>query len=410
MKADGPTRVLYCEGNVDGTVGGSHYSLFYLVEGLDRRRYDPIVVFYTNHTLLPAFRDAGVETLVWQKPTSFKFGADLRRVRGFFRFAWPPVLAFQKVLNFMLRFLLPVLAKTWFLRWNRVKIVHLNNSILYNHDWMLSAKLARARCVTHERGINQEYSRSARFFGRRLDALICISDAVKGHLIKSGFDSGNLLLIYNGLEPSWGTADAGRVAGLRKEHGLVEGRPVIGIVGNIRGWKGQETVIRATGIVKARYPDIKCFVIGGASESDLAYESYLHGLVAQLKLTEQVVFTGFQIHVAEYISLLDILIHASLSPEPFGRVVLEGMALKKPVIGSQGGAIPEIIEEGVTGVMYPPGDADRLAMEILELLENRDRASQMGLSGYARLVEHFSLSKNIEATQNLYERILSAPY
>lgn len=410
MMTDGATRVLYCENNVDGTIGGSYYSLLYLVKGLDRQRYSPLVVFYTDHALLLTFREAGIDTRVWRKVTSFTFGADPRWSRGLLRLVRPLALTLQKALNFMLGFLLPAMARALFLRWNGVKIVHLNNSILYNHDWMLAAKLARARCVSHERGINQKYPRSARFFGRRLDAVICISEAVKRHLVQSGVDFGNLLLIHNGLDPSWVNPEAERVAELRKRYGIAEGHPVIGIVGNIKEWKGQETVIRATGIVKARYQDIKCLVIGGSSELDRYYESFLHGLVAEMKLTEQVVFTGFQRHVAEYLSLFDILIHASIAPEPFGRVVLEGMALKKPVIGSRAGAIPEIIEEGVTGMTYPPGDADRLAMEILELLENRDRASQMGLNGYARLVEHFSLSKNIEATQNLYKRILSAPY
>lgn len=408
MRTNGPTRVLYCENNVDGTVGGSYYSLLYLVKGLDRRQYDPIVVFYTEHALLSAFREAGIETHVWSKAKTFTFGADPNRMWKWLFPIRPMALVLQKALNVVHEFLFPALVRAWFLKRNGVKIVHLNNSILYNHDWMLAAKLARAKCVTHERGINQKYSRSARFFGRRLDAVICISSAVKDHLVRSGVDFGNLLLIHNGLDPSWVNPEPARVVELRKRYDLAEGHPVIGIVGNIKEWKGQETVIRATGIVKMRYQDIKCLIIGGASESDRSYESFIHGLVAELKLTEQVVFTGFQRHVAEYLSLLDIVIHASIDPEPFGRVVLEGMALKKPVIGSRGGAIPEIIEEGVTGMTYPPGDADRLARTVVELLADHDRANHMGERGYARLVEHFSLSKNIHATQSLYEGLLGA--
>src|SRR5688572_19647530 len=110
MKRDSCIAILYCENNVDGTVGGSYYSLLYLVKGLDRTRYRPLVVFYTEHTLLSAFREAGIETVVWPRRRSFTFGADLG---GPLRWVRLPVLLVQKALNFLSGFLVPSLARAW---------------------------------------------------------------------------------------------------------------------------------------------------------------------------------------------------------------------------------------------------------------------------------------------------------
>ena len=80
VKSNNLVKVLYCENNVDGTVGGSYYSLLYLVKNVDRQKYHPVVVFYTEHTLLPAYREAGVETHVWPKAAAFTFGGAHHRI------------------------------------------------------------------------------------------------------------------------------------------------------------------------------------------------------------------------------------------------------------------------------------------------------------------------------------------
>ena len=195
-------KVLYCENNVDGTVGGSYYSLLYLVKNVDREKYHPIVVFYTEHTLLPAYREAGVETHVWKKPDAFTFGGRHHRIWKWLRPLRPFALICQKALNLLRGFALPALEYAAYIKRNGIRIVHLNNSVLYNHDWMLAAKLAGVKCVTHERGINDWFPPSAKYFAKRLDAVICISEAVRHNMQGRGADFGNLVVIHNGLDPN----------------------------------------------------------------------------------------------------------------------------------------------------------------------------------------------------------------
>lgn len=401
-----PARVLYCEGNADGTVGGSYFCLLYLVKGLDRSRYEPMVVFQNEHSLLPEFHEAGIRTVIWPKPTSFTFGDRLSARPGVPRFIQTAGLAIQRVLNFFRKFVFTALARTWFLRREGVQIVHLNNTIQYNHDWMLAARLAHLKCVVHERGINVSFSAAAKYFAKRLDAVICISNAVRQNMHDRGVDYGNLLTIYDGMDPDakelHTTPDA-----LRGVYGIQPGAPIVGMVGNIKEWKGQHTVIRAIDRVRKLFPAVRCVLVGDTGPEHMEYERGLRDLVRSLGLDQHIIFAGFQKHVADHLMMFDVVIHASVSPEPFGMVILEAMARRKPIIGARSGAIPEIIEEGRTGLTFPPGDWEQLADAIVTLLSDSAMAQSLGRNGFDRLVKEFHISRNVESVQQLYQRVLN---
>ena len=399
-----PLRVLFCEQNVDGTIGGSYYSLLYLIQGLDRARYQPTVVFYTDHALIPAYKQAGAETLVWPRPASFKFASSLPR---WFHWLRPLALATQQALNLLRKFLLPALYRSWFL-WRRgIDLVHLNNSVLYNHDWMLAARLTRTPCVTHERGINERFPAAAHYFGRGLDAVICISEAVRLNMIERGADFGNLQTIHNGLDASLLQCRT-PPAELRARFGIAPDAPIVGMIGNIKAWKGQEIVVRAIARVRKEIPSVRCVVVGDTSPRDRGYEQSLRALVTTEGLDEHVLFAGYQKDVADFLTMFDVVVHASVLPEPFGRVVLEAMACRRPVVGSRDGGITEIIEHGRTGLTFETGDDAALADAVLRLLRNPVEAREMAARGHERLLRHFDIASNVTAIQRLYERVLHA--
>lgn len=399
MSARRPARILYCEQNTDGTVGGSYYSLLYLLQGLDRSRYEPTVVFYTEHSLLPAFREAGVETLVWPRPRPFGFA---RRGPSWLR---PLLQLLQKALNVGTLFVVPAVARARFLRARDVSLVHLNNSVITNHDWMLAALMTGRPCVTHERGINERYPALARYFARRLAAILCISEAVRQNMRDHGLDFGSLVTIPNGLDPAVLRREVAPTD-LRRLHGIEPDAPVVVMTGNIKAWKGQDTLIRALDTLRRSFPAVRCVLVGATSPADRDYERRVTGLVRSLGLESLVVFAGHRANVADYLDMSDVVVHASVLPEPFGRVLLEAMACRRPVVAADAGGVPEIVQDGVTGVLFPPGDHIRLAAAIERLIANREEARRMGEHGYARLVDHFQVSRNVEATQRLYETIL----
>ncbi len=402
MKTDAKVQnLLYCEGNVDGTIGGSYYSLFFLVEGLDKKKYNPIVVFHKEHDLLPMFKSAGIETHIFELPKSINLVARLNCTSILFK----PLIMLQKFLNVMRFLVFRGIKYAIFLKRKNVKLIHLNNSILRNHSWMLASVLSGIKCITHERGINEKYSRLSRFFARRLSAIICISNAVKQKMIDKSFDPKNLVLIYNGLDPEK-IQIKHNAAEMRTQYQIEQDSPIIGIVGNIREWKGQEVVIKATYEISKKYKNVKCLVVGDTTPEHQRYYDGLLKSIDELGISNNVIFTGYTSNVADYLNIMDIVVHASILPEPFGRVLIEAMALGKPLIGSASGAVPEIIENGVTGLIFKPGDSMELSHAVVKLLKDRKKASEMGRNGARRLLDEFHVSRNIERTEQLYSKLL----
>lgn len=395
-----PRRILYCEGNVDGTIGGSFYSLLFLVENLDRTRFHPIVVFHRDHVLIPRFEASGADVHVIAPSPPLRLRTDV------WRWAAPLAKVLQKAINAWRGMIGEGLRRALFLRRHRVDLVHLNNSILRNHPWMLAAWLTRTPCVTHERGINPFYSREARFFARRLRAIICISGAVRASLVERRVAHQRLVLIHNGLDPS-GIRPSVPGGAIRARHGIPPSASVVGMVGNIKEWKGQDVVVRACGRLRARLPNLYCVLVGDTAEGDLAYRRQLEDLVRERDLQQHVIFAGYQPNPADYMNAMDVVVHASTLPEPFGRVLIEAMALGKPLVASRDGAVTEIVAEEASGLTFAPGDDADLANQMYRLLTDTNFAATVGENARRRVSEKFDIRRNVEKTQALYEDIFA---
>lgn len=394
-----PVKVLYCESSMDGTIGGSHYCLLYLVENLDRSQFEPVVLFYEEHALIPRFR-AAAETHVCIPPMPVRWGLGLRR-------SWvllPLVLA-RRAVNLM-KFARRVAEHIFFLKRNRIALVHQNNSITRHHDWMCAALLARVPCVASERGLNPRYTMLDRAYARGLALIIPVSRWIMDHMVERGVSPANIRVMHDGLDP--GTIKIARsVEAIRDTYNVRSDQPVVGIVGNIREWKGQETVVRALIRVAKFCPEVVCFFVGAATSGDKPYQDRLHALIKEAGIEDNVRFTGYQPDPASFVNMMRLVIHASVQPEPFGMVVLEAMAQRKAVIGSRAGGIIEIVVEGETGYTFPPGDSDLLAARITELLSNSDKARQMGEAGYKRLMASFTLQRYMDDIHAVYRTTLS---
>lgn len=394
---------MYCESNTDGTVGGSFFSLLYLVSGLDRKKYRPIVVFHKEHALLPKYQEAGVDTMVIDRPVPFNLNKPDNKLLGLF---FPLMKIFQKSVNFIKFLPMTSVRYAYFMRKNNIKLLHLNNSIVKNNDWMLGARMIGVKCITHERGINRFYPRMARYFAPRLDGIICISNAVRKVLTDNGIPSENLVTIYNGIDPN--IVKISRSADqVRAQHGTHPSRIIIGVIGNIKEWKGQEVAVRAMPAILEKYPDVVCYLVGDTSADDQYYKDHLLALIATLGIQDHIVFTGYTTNVADYLNVMQLVLHTSVAPEPFGRVLIEAMSMKKPLIGSRAGAVPEIIEEGISGYTFASGDHKQLSDRVLKILDNPDLAQSMSENGYKIVSEKFNIARNIQATQDLYQRILA---
>ena len=175
----------------------------------------------------------------------------------------------------------------------------------------------------------------------------------------------------------------------RRLCGLPETGPIIGIVGRLQRWKGMHVFAEAMARVLKTHPDAFGVIVGGDHEFEPEYPAFLNQHISELGLTDKIKLTGIQKNVPVWMQAMDVVVHAS-DREPFGIVIIEGMALGKPVVAGDKGGPTEIIEPGVTGLLTPYGDAGALATAILRYLDDPAFAAQVGDAARKR-AQNFSV-------------------
>jgi glycosyltransferase involved in cell wall biosynthesis len=181
---------------------------------------------------------------------------------------------------------------------------------------------------------------------------------------------------------------------LRARFGLPADVPVVGIVGRLQRWKGVHVFLDAMALLRRTHPAVHAAVVGGPHETEPAYADELRAQAERIGLAPHVTFAGFQPNPAEWMQAMDIVVHAA-DREPFGIVVVEAMALGKPVVAGAEGGPSEIVTDGVDGLRTPYGDAAAQAAAVARFLDDaafakhiaaaaRTRAAAFGSAAYAR--------------------------
>ena len=231
--------------------------------------------------------------------------------------------------------------------------------------------------------------------------IVANSEATAAAYRRAGGRNRNLVVIPNGFRPELFREDepALRPAIASRD------KSAVGMFGRITRWKGQDVLIRAL----AQLPDVRVVFVGAAlfTDEDRKYQQELVVLAEELGVSDRVQFAGFQRNVLPYLKAVDLVVHCSISPEPFGRVIVEALLAGKPVIATRGGAPAEIIEDGVTGVLVKPNEPAELATAIEGLLADPVRASQMAAKGQETASRRYALDHVLQEWINFIDRSVS---
>jgi len=235
------------------------------------------------------------------------------------------------------------------------------------------------------------------------DAVICVSNPVKEYIQRHyRTPDERITVIHRGIDPAEfdpARLDHAWMEGFRAEHGLA-GRYVVTAVGRITELKDYETFIRAMAGLGRAMPDSLGLIVGGAWGDKQGYLERLKGLVRELGAEGRVLFAGSQRNMAEVYALSDLLVSSSKKPESFGRTLIEAMAMGTPVVAAAHGGSLDIVQEGVSGLLFRPGDEEDLQRQI-----ERARGMAFGdLRGY--VTAHFTLDRMVTLTVAVYERLL----
>lgn len=228
-----------------------------------------------------------------------------------------------------------------------------------------------------------------------------VCDYVGKLLVEHGFPSSKIVRIYNGIPIE--RFNASLNGHFRGELGFTKSQPLIGMIANIRRPKGHEFFVRAARQVADRMPEARFVAVG---DIDPTLGPPLMALVEELGLQDRFFFVGSRPDVPEVLSSLDLFVLSSLS-EGLPLAVLEAMAAGKPVVVTNTGGTSEIVQDGDTGFLVPPGDANALAERMCQILESPTKANDMGLHARERIEREFTIPHMIQRYEQLYESILA---
>ena len=389
-----PVRVLFVDHTAQ--LGGGEIALRNLVNSLNPQRVSATVIVCAEGPLVDQLirHRHAVHVL----PLSSHIAQTRKDSLG-----WKSLLNFRQIRS--------SLAFVWtlskYIRASRADVVH-TNSLKAHILGGIAARLAGKPLVWHLRDrIAPDYlPRPAVLFVRMFSRLL-------PHFVIS-----NSQATQETLFPEWSHTPSARRRFRVVHDGCVlqeqpernsareDGFARIGMIGRISPWKGQHVFLKAAAMVRDQFPEAKFEIIGAPLFSETAYEKKLHRLAEDLDLQQNLRFTGFVDDIHSAIARLNMVVHASIIGEPFGQVIIEGMAAGKPVIATRAGGIPEIVLNEDTGLLVPIEDERALAEAMITLLRDPSRATQMGANGRERVRNFFTIEQHAHAIEQVYDDLL----
>jgi glycosyltransferase involved in cell wall biosynthesis len=251
--------------------------------------------------------------------------------------------------------------------------------------------------TVHSSRVRSEEDREMlRLLTPEIDQLIAVSRMIEDKLVTEGRTAAPVRRIYNGVDLSR-YEHTEPCCTLPEEYGMEPGSQIVGVVARLEPEKGHPTLFEAWPQVLRAVPDAYLLIVGEGSRREA-----LEALARDLGIAHRVVFTGRRDDVPAVTAALDVAVLPSYR-EAQGLSILEALALSRPVVASNVGGIPEMITDGVNGLLVPPRDADALAAAIVRLLKDHPFADTLGRAGHDMVHDRFCIDLMVDAVQGIYE-------
>jgi glycosyltransferase involved in cell wall biosynthesis len=291
-----------------------------------------------------------------------------------------------------------ILALRAIMRTRRVDVVHTHSSV---DSWVggIAARSLRL-AVVRSRHVTIPIPRRRALVYRLADRIVTSGEAVARLVAAAGVPRDRIVAIGPGVDTTRFHPGVSGAA-VRAELGL-DG-PAVGLVANSRGSKGHRFFLEAAREVLRTRPDARFLIVGdGIGFDDVRRR------VGELALNERVIMTGFRRDIPEVMAALDVLALPSIKSEAMSQVIPQALAVGTPVVGTTVGGTPELVRDGETGRLVPPGDAAALARGVLDLLGDPARARAMARRGQAEVLAHHSMDAAMSSTVRVYDAARAA--
>lgn len=383
-------RVLFVSDTGEG-LGGAERSLLALAEQLDPRRYELHAVLGEDGQFAQLLRGAHVNVAFRRLGTLARTRNPIKLLLYGFRLAWG------------------VLRLAWLLRRRRIDIVQANKNTVALYA-VAAARLGGAASLWHVRNRATRFGRVGAWLVRRCDALVFVSESLARPFREAFPDaSEKMAIVYEGIEPSpYRARELG--TDFRDSIRAQPGERLVGTIGRLTPWKGQDDFLRAAALIAPAHADARFLIVGGCISSpaeratDEVYRERLLHLAAELGLADKVRFTGHRDDVAAAMNALDVFVLPS-HDEPFGIVLIEAMAAARPIVATAAGGVPEIVRDGQEALLVPPRDPEAMAAAIRRLLADGELGARLGRAAEERVAAEFPLWRHAARMREVYERL-----
>lgn len=379
-------NILFIEMAFDGTVGGSHTCLYNLLSNLDREFYNLSVVVYQSNIFIDKLKNVGVEVVLLPRNPIVNGNVFIRKLRNWYRLIYRHRIELRKI----------ILSR-------KVDVLILNNSVAGGNDFLHVCRKLNIPVIAYERGYIQ-YTASDISLSNMIDASIAVSNAIHNNMIRHSY-SATTRVIYDGLMVNKTEATMPRTE-IKKSIGIPDNSIVVGMIGNVREWKGQAYFVKAFMMLGKKYRNMYGLIVGGYGVEDREYIDHLKKLSINSESCDRLLYLGFRDDVPNLLQIMDIFVHASIKPEPFGMVLLEAMLQKVPVIATDNGGPVEILENGLCGILVPPRDEHAIADGVEKYLNNRLLRESMVNRARKRVEAEFNLQKTVSQVDNLLREVV----
>ena len=403
-----PKKIIYVENGIG--YGGAIICLRHLVRNLDRTQFEPMVVTGRSG---PQYESIAEEAL-WRHIPDRRIDIVALRTKlnaigwlnkvSFLRYVANQVAARADDLCNFLPFFIQLLWTAWRFQ---ADLIHANNEPLCNRAALLVAKMLKIPGVCHVRG-DPNTSKLGRWAYSLTDHFISVSHWVADCMRrKLAIPDTKISVVYDGIALDKLELNADGKT-FRKDFNIPEQAFAVGLVGLLIPWKGQELFIEAARSLKNQIPDLKMIIIGGTPDDCLGYEKKLRRQVDEYGLSDMVVFTGHIGKMEAVYKGLDIVVSASTAPEPLGTVIIEAMAMGRPLIGPNHGGAAEMLTHEEHGLLFVAGNSTEFAIAVQRLYQNPELANSIGNNAQKKAFATFSVFSHTENVQNVYKSLLKS--
>lgn len=285
------------------------------------------------------------------------------------------------------------------IRAEKPDLVHLHSRRGADTWGGLAARLAGVPCVLSRRVDNPESRLAVALKYRLYDHVITISEGIRQVLLSEGLAPAKVSCVRSAVDATPYLAPVDRAA-FCAEFGLPADALVAGVVAQLIPRKGHRYLLAALPALLARHPALKVLIFGqGPLEAELRAE------VSAAGLAEAVRFTGFRHDLPRWLGGLDMLVHPA-DMEGLGVSLLQASAAAVPIVTSRAGGLPEAVQDGVTGILCPPGDVAALGAAIDRLAGDAALRARFGAAGRARILAEFSIDAMVDGNLRVYRQVL----